>query len=225
MVIGDGEFHCVSLLQAVQKAGWTYCVRLHADTFVRAFVREDVRSTGVASSDSATDPAPEETDAAPEEWTYSRNLDPEPGERRVLSPVQVTKAHAFGPARLVYHWAIGEERPWRLVTNASSPSAVLRHYRTRMWIEELFGDWQGSRFQLHRTRLQAPERIARLVLVLSLIYVWLIAVASAVVKRGDRCSVDRSDRRDRSYLAIGLRWIRRCLQNDAPIDMRFTPYF
>ncbi|PEN11160.1 hypothetical protein CRI94_10165, partial [Longibacter salinarum] len=80
-------------------------------------------------------------------------------------------------------------------------------------------------FQLHRTRLQAPERIARLVLVLSLIYVWLIAVASAVVKRGDRCSVDRSDRRDRSYLAIGLRWIRRCLQNDAPIDMRFTPYF
>ncbi|PEN10301.1 transposase, partial [Longibacter salinarum] len=42
IVIGDGEFHCVSLLQAVQKAGWTYCVRLHADTFVRAFVREDV---------------------------------------------------------------------------------------------------------------------------------------------------------------------------------------
>lgn len=222
VVIGDGEFHGVSLLKAVDAAGWTYCVRLHADTFIR-----DASQTSPPSPSRRAD-----AERAPRMWTYSRDLDPEPGHRRDLDPVQITKEHAFGPARVVYYWARGEERPWRLVTNAStaegrvaSVGEILRHYRRRMWIEELFGDWEGGRFQLHRTRLQAPDRIARLVLILSLVYVWLVAVASAVVKRGDRSYVDRTDRRDRSYLAIGLRWIRRCLQNDTPIPSRWTPYF
>lgn len=222
VIIGDGEFHCVSLLKAVQAAGWTYCVRLHADTYVR-------KAPGLPRP--SHDPNAG-ADPAPETWTYCRDLDPEPGEKRVVGPVQVTKEHAFGPARLVYHWARGEKRPWRLVTNAKTgdepvPSAqqILRHYQRRMWIEELFGDSQGGRFQLQRTRLRAPERIARLMLILSLVYVWLVAVGSAVVKRGDRRYVDRTDRRDRSYLAIGLRWIRRCLQNETSIPIRWIPYF
>jgi len=226
VIIGDGEFHCVSLLKAVQAAQWTYCVRLHADTYVRNAPSLPPQSH---ACDSEADAG---TDAAPETWTHSRDLDPEPGETRVVAPVQVTKEHAFGPARLVYHWARGEDRPWRLVTNAKMGDApalsahrILQHYRRRMWIEELFGDCQGGRFQLQRTRLRAPERIARLMLVLSLVYVWLVAVGSAVVKRGDRRYVDRTDRRDRSYLAIGLRWIRRCLQNEASIPIRWIPYF
>ena len=103
--------------------------------------------------------------------------------------------------------------------------SVIRVYRKRMWIEELFGDWQGGRFDLHQTRLYDPERLSRLVLGLSLVYVWLVAVASYIVKRGWRHYVDRTDRRDRSYLALGLRWIRRCLCNRNPLCMRLTPYF
>ena len=230
VIIGDGEFHCVALLEAVQAAKWTYCVRLHADTYVRkapGLPPQSPASTAEAAAEAAAG-----ADPAPETWTHSRDLDPEPGETRVVAPVQITKEHAFGPARLVYHWARGEERPWRLVTNAPtgeeparSAYRILQHYRRRMWIEELFGDCQGGRFQLQRTRLRAPERIARLMLILSLVYVWLVAVGSAVVKRGDRRYVDRTDRRDRSYLAIGLRWIRRCLQNEAPIPIRWIPYF
>jgi len=228
VVIGDGEFHCVALLKAVQAANWTYCVRLHADTYVRSV-------PGASAPGAEIDARPETSGpetSGPETWTHCRDLDPEVGERRVVAPVHVTKEHAFGPARLVFYWARGEERPWRLVTNARtgdepvlSARQILQHYQRRMWIEELFGDCQGGRFQLQRTRLRAPERIARLMLILSLVYVWLVAVGSAVVKRGDRRYVDRTDRRDRSYLAIGLRWIRRCLQNDTPIPWRWTPYF
>jgi len=156
--------------------------------------------------------------------------DPAPGEKRVVAPVQVTKEHTFGPARLVYHCARGEERPWRLVTNAKtegepalSAHRIPQHYRRRMWIEELFGDCQGGRFHLQRTRLRAPELIARLMLILILVYVWLVAVGGNVVQRGDRRYVDRTDRRDRSYFAIGLRWIRRCLQNEASIPIPWIP--
>ena len=53
-----------------------------------------------------------------------------------------------------------------------------------MWIEELFGDWQGGRFHLHQTRLYEPEILSRLVLGLSLVYVWLVAVASYVTGAG-----------------------------------------
>lgn len=94
-----------------------------------------------------------------------------------------------------------------------------------MWIEELFGDWQDGGFHLNQTRLYRPDRLSRLVLGLSLVYVWLVAVASYVVKRGWRPLIDRTDRRDRSYFAIGYRWIQRCLRNRRRLHIRLQPYF
>ena len=125
----------------------------------------------------------------------------------------------------MYHWAEGEEKPWRLVTNLPPGFTVTRFYERRMWIEELFGDWQGGRFHLHQTRLYEPETLSRLMLGLSLVYAWLVAVASYVIKRGWRPLVDRTSRRARSYLAIGLRWIRRCVRNREPPRVRVLPYF
>lgn len=84
----------------------------------------------------------------------------------------------------MYHWAEGEEEPWRLVTNLPPGFTVTRFYERRMWIEELFGDWQGGRFHLHQTRLYEPEILSRLMLGLSLVYVWLVAVASYVTGAG-----------------------------------------
>jgi hypothetical protein len=199
VLIGDGEFHSVDLLQAAKQEGWNYCIRLHADTYLR-------RSEEQA-------------------WQECRALDPEEGERRYVRDVQIAKTRGFGPVNLVYRWAEGEEDPWRLVTNLSPGFNVERLYERRMWIEELFGDWQEERFHLHQSRLYEPQTLSRLMLGLSLVYTWLIAVASYIVKRGWRPLVDRTDRRDRSYLAIGFRWIKRCLRNRAPPRIRLLPYF
>jgi hypothetical protein len=199
VIIGDGEFHSVELLRAADQKGWGYCIRLHADTYVR--------ETGGSS------------------WKECRALDPPEGDRRYVAEVQVTKDHGFGPVGLVYHWAEGEEEPWRLVTNLTPDFTVVRFYRRRMWIEELFGDWQEERFHLHQSRLYKPEKLSRLIMGLSLVYVWLVAVASYVVKRGWRRLVDRTGRRDRSYLAIGLRWTKRCIRNREPPQIRLLPYF
>jgi hypothetical protein len=102
------------------------------------------------------------------------------GESRYVRNVQVAKSRGFGPVNLVYHWAEGEDDPWRIVTNLSPDPKVIRLYKRRMWIEELFGDWQEGRFHLHQTRLYEPETLSRLMLGLSLVYVWLVAVASYV---------------------------------------------
>lgn len=119
VVIGDGEFHCVSLLKAVQAAGWTYCLRLHADTYVR-------EAPGRSPQTSASETASE---TAPDTWTYARDLDPEPGETRVVQPVHVTKEHAFGPARVLYHPVCCTTGPeGRSARGASSP---MRRWGTR----------------------------------------------------------------------------------------------
>jgi hypothetical protein len=206
VLIGDGEFHSVDLLRAARQNGWACCVRLHADTYLR-HCKAGSRKAGSRS------------------WRECRALDPEEGSGRSLRGVSITKGRDFGPVNVLYHWAEGEEEPWRLVTNLPPRFRVVRLYRRRMWIEELFGDWQEGTFHLHQTRLCDPEKLSRLLLGLSLVYVWLVSVASYVVKRGWRPLIDRTDRRDRSYRTLGLRWIKRCLRNREPPRMRLQPYF
>ena len=216
VLIGDGEFHSVDLLRAAQENGWSYCVRLHADTYLRD------RKTDT-EEDGGEQAGAEEIGS--QTWRECRAMDPEEGSRHSLQGVSITKEHDYGPVNVVYRWAEGEEEPWRLATNLPSGFRVVRLYQRRMWIEELFGDWQEGTFHLHQTRLYKPEKLSRLVLGLSLVYVWLVSVASYIVKRGWRPLVDRTDRRDRSYLALGLRWIKRCLRNREPPQMRLQPYF
>ena len=211
VLIGDGEFHSVDLLRAAERKGWAYLVRLHADTYVRT---GDGTGNGTGNG----------TGEGPS-WQQCQALDPSEGTRRYIEEVRVTKEHAYGPVHLVYHWSEGEDDPWRLVTNLTPSYSVIRLYERRMWIEELFGDWQDGRFHLNRSRLYAPDRLSRLVLALSLVYVWLVAVASYLIKRGWRSLIDRTGRRDRSYLTLGARWIRRCLRNRTPPQVRLRPYF
>ncbi|PSQ77742.1 MAG: hypothetical protein BRD37_04315 [Bacteroidetes bacterium QH_8_67_23] len=218
ILIGDGEFHSVDLLRVAKENEWAYCVRLHADTYLR----NQEAGPGEAG--------PQTWEAGPRTWRECRELDPKEGNRCSLhrcslQGVSITKEHDFGPVNVLYHWAEGEDEHWRLVTNLHPGFRVVRFYRRRMWIEELFGDWQEGTFHLHQTRLYKPEKLSRLVLGLSLVYVWLVAVASYVVKRGWRSLIDRTDRLDRSYLTLGLRWIKRCLRNREPPRMRLQPYF
>ncbi len=129
---------------------------------------------------------PGEADAR--SWRECRALDPEEGSGRSLREVSITRDHDFGPVNVLYHvlyrWAEGEEEPRRLVTNLSPGFRVVRLYRRRnkrrMWIEELFGGWPKGTFHLHQPRLCDPEKPSRLLLGLSLVYVWPVSVASYV---------------------------------------------
>lgn len=94
VVIGDGEFHFVKMLRAIDHAGWSYCIRIHAETYVRREAGQDPGQT----------------------WQETRDLDSPEGESRYWSEVSVAKARDFGLVGLVYFWAESEEAPRRLVT-------------------------------------------------------------------------------------------------------------
>ncbi|MEF8796359.1 MAG: transposase [Salinivenus sp.] len=192
VLIGDGNFHSVDLFRAARQNGRAYCVRLHADTHLRD--RKTDSQEAVSEEAVSEEASPEEMGIR--SWRECRRLDPEEGGRRSLRGVSITKDHDFGPVNVLYRWDEGEDEPWRLVTNLPPGFRVVWFYQRRMWIEELFRDWQEGAFHLHQTRLYNPEKLSRLVLGLSLVYVWLVAVASYVAKRGWRPLIDRTDRRD-----------------------------
>lgn len=197
VLIGDGEFHSVDLMAWCQDHGWHFRLRLHADTYIQL---------------------------ADGTWVQLQELALAPGERRYLQDVHVTKDKGYGPLNLALTWPQEEEHAWFIATDQPAAYATLRDDTRRMWIEEMFGDWQGNGFHLHLSRLFTPHRLSRLLLVLCLVYTWLLHIGAWVIKRGLRSRIDRNDRRDRSLFQLGRLWIRDCLTNANPLRIGFHPY-
>jgi hypothetical protein len=83
----------------------------------------------------------------------------------------------------------------------------------------------GNGADLESNHLHHFLRLSRLTLVVALLYVWLFAFGTAVIKRGYRPLVDRVDRRDLSVFGIGFDMLERCLINNLRISIRDVPYF
>ena len=93
-----------------------------------------------------------------------------------------------------------------------------------MWIEETFGDLKSNGFDLESTHLRHFLRLSRLTLAVVLLYVWLVAFGSRVIKSGQRHLVDRRDRRDYSIFRIGRNMVERLIRNGSKLRISFTLY-
>jgi hypothetical protein len=146
------------------------------------------------------------------------------GQRVWIGWAHLTKRHVYR-TRLLACWKRGEKDPWLLATNYPSLQQALRAYRRRMWIEEMFGDLKEHGFNLEDSHLRHFLRLSRLTLAVVLLYVWLVAFRSRVIKNGQRSLVDRVDRRDFSVFRIGCNMIERLLANSQSFSVVFVPYF
>jgi hypothetical protein len=196
-VIGDSGFQHVPLLRWIRRQGWHFVIRQTGHLKVRS---------------------------AGGEWTKLATLPLQEGETLYLGWVRLTEKHGYGWVSLVLHWKVGEEEPWYLVTDQAANWRTIHVYKLRMWIEEMYGDMKGHGFDLEATHLQGLDRLSRLMLGVCLVYTWLLALGSWVVKRGLRHLVDRKDRRDKSYFRIGWDWLERSLSQSKPLRLQFAPY-
>jgi len=195
-VVGDAGFGRAGLMRWLSRRRWHYCLRVNS---AYHYYRQ-----GSGWAPVATTPIQE-------------------GETLYLGWVRWTKTENFGWVQLVAHWEEGEDEPWFLVTDRPADRRTIRMYKKRMWVEELFGDLKGHGFDLEATHLQDFGRLSRLVLAAMIVYVWLIALGSRVIKWGLRYLVDRRDRRDKSLFRIGWDWIERCVALDKQIPLTFRP--
>lgn len=196
-VLGDTEFESIHLLRWLQRRHWQFIIRQ--------------RGAIKVSSDG-------------QRWSNINTLPLQQGETCVVGWVRLTEKFNAGWFWLVLHWARGEDEPWYLVASHDNTAFLLRRYRRRMWIEEMYGDMKGHGFDLQATHLLHADRIARLMLGICIAFVACIGLGSWVVKRGFRAFVDRKTRRDKSYFRIGCDWLRRCRRLDLPVQLYFIPY-
>ena len=196
LVVGDTEFGSNEVLKQLDQWHWGYVLRQHPNWLVQS---------------SSTAP-----------WQRLDSLLGKAGQRLWLPASRLTQKYAYQGNILAY-WQAGEKTPWFLATNLPTPTLALRAYRRRMWIEEMFGDFKGHGFDLETTHLRHFLRLSRLTLAVSLLYVWLVAFGSRVIKRGQRHLVDRTDRRHFSIFRIGFNMLERCLSNALPFNISFDP--
>lgn len=196
-LVGDAGFRTGDLLGWLRAREWEFVIRQPGNTLVRRPGKG---------------------------WVPLRALPLQPGQTNVVGWVWIAKSNPFGPVWLVLHWAKGEEDPWYLVSDQPGRRVILRAYRRRGWVEQMFGDMKGHGFDLEATHLRHAARIERLMLAVCIAFVWLFTLGAWVVKNGLRHLIDHKSRRDKSYFRLGWDWIERCLRLDLPLRLHFRPY-
>ncbi len=106
------------------------------------------------------------------------------------------------PLHLVCHRSTKGERVF-LVTNRTDLRNVVSLYRQRWSIETAFGFFKSKGFELETTRLMHPERIHRLLGVLSLCLLWGLLVGDAL-QRQKAIPIKKHGRRAISLVRRGL---------------------
>ena len=80
-------------------------------------------------------------------------------------------------------------------------------------------------FDLERSRLKHPVRLDRLMLVVSLVYLWLVAIGEHVLHYRLTDEIDRHDRRDLSIFRLGWDFLERRLALNDSLPKCFCPNF
>jgi hypothetical protein len=134
-----------------------------------------------------------------------------PGERHFWPNVAFTQKHAVGGLHLAMYWDQGGKEPWYLLTTEPNCARACASYRKRFQIEEMFKDYKndGRGFGLELTGLQHRERLARLLLALALVYIWLLLWGAYAVATGQNRLVDNLHRPMLSLFQTGFRLVNR----------------
>ena len=75
-------------------------------------------------------------------------------------------------------WTAGHEEPWLLLTNLPPEAGNAVWYGLRTWIEQGFKIIKGGGWNWQKTRMEDPDRVERLWLVLAVSTLWVVAVGA-----------------------------------------------
>jgi hypothetical protein len=113
--------------------------------------------------------------------------------------------------------------PWYLVTSAELCLDLVWTYGHRFCCEQLFRDQKSGVFQLESSRIRDPERLNRLLLVLSIGVLIGSLQGFAVSLSGQRNQVDAHWERCLSFLRIGLSWMQQCVADSSKTLLAWAP--
>lgn len=196
-LLADAGFDSHQLLRWLHKAGWHYTLRR---------------------------PAYHKVTLANGQRSLLAELPLRPGETRFHAGVTFPARRPLPGLALTITWRVGEKHPWYLLSSEATAALAIRRYSRRMQVEQMYADFKRHGFNLQASHLRHPERLARLVLLLAICYVWCMALGGWMVKNRKRHYVDVKSRRDKSYFRIGYDWLAYCRRIHLLPAVRFVFY-
>jgi len=190
--VGDGEFDGITLQASVDGYGWHYACRTAKDI-----------QLGVAG----------------ERFSFDE-IGVQPGECLGLPGVTFT-LQEYGPVLAIAWWERGYKEPIYLVTNLELAEEACYWYRRRYRIETFFSDQKSRGFNLHKSHISEPKRLARLMIAACLAYIWIIHLGGVAKRDGWVSIIHRTDRCDLSLFQLGLNLLDHVLNECLPIPVAF----
>jgi hypothetical protein len=78
--------------------------------------------------------------------------------------------------------------PYRWLRHLNAPNEcaeeAIRLYQWRFQIETLFSDQKSRGFHIHKSHIAAPKRLSRLLMAVSLAYLWVIYLGTQSLRHG-----------------------------------------
>lgn len=107
------------------------------------------------------------------EETNFAKLGVQPGDLVELSEVSFSRA-GWGPLLALGVWDSSQEEPLYLVSNLELGEEAVWYYKLRFHIETFFSDLKTRGFNIQRSHLKEPSRLARLRLAACLAYMGVL---------------------------------------------------
>jgi hypothetical protein len=117
---------------------------------------------------------------------------------------------------------VGYKEPIYLITNFELAEEACHWYSKRFQIETFFSDEKSRGFNLHKSHISDPVRLARLMIAACLAYLWIIYLGIFAHWDNWVPIVHRSDRCDWSLFRLGLALLDHFLNESLPIPVSFN---
>jgi hypothetical protein len=175
--LGDGEFDGLTLIKTIKKYGWHFSLRTSKNRILREH----------------------------DESFSFQNVCPLYNEKYFLIPnVRFDQTDSPRFDAIVWHNKHYED-PIYLVTNIELAQEALYWYRKRFKIETMFSDKKSRGFNIHKSHISDPPRVAKLLIVTALAYIFIIYFGILAIKNYYLKNIHRPDRCDLSLFTLGMR--------------------
>lgn len=179
-IVGDGEYDGCQWQADILSYGWDYVLRTSSAKLV----------------------GEEKGEMLPLKW-----LTPHWGTTTfTLTDIYFTQ-QGYGPLTAVV-WHEGKYRePVYLLSNLDFPPLITQLYKKRFYIETFFSDQKSRGFNIQRSKLSDPTRLAKLLIATCLAYILCLIAGVLCQQSSLHAWVHRRDRCDLSLFSWGKRFI------------------
>ena len=193
VLLGDGEFDGIDLQALVAGFGWEYVLR----TAHSSILYENG-----------------------EEFPFDHIRPSANDEFFSIPNVEFTRKK-FGPVHVIIWWQKKHKDPIFLLTNIELAQEACFYYKKRFKIETFFSDQKSRGFNIHKSHLDNPDRIFRLLIAACLAYIWIIFLGTLAMKDKWYLQIHRTDRCDLSLFSLGMRLLEYFMNFKQKIPIKF----